>query len=81
MLIDGVELETGWSNGDLVAYTGKDAPDGMMAFVFVEGHKAGQTGVCATPETSKANTARIQREWKDQQAGFARLHNNREGAK
>lgn len=72
------EQETAYHRGDKVAFTNRPAPEGFRAFVYLEGHKKGQYGVMPTPEAKAADLAMRQEEYKEQQAGFTRLHQKQE---
>lgn len=67
------DLDTGYEFGDKVAYTGEDAPEGMRAFIYLEGAKAGKTGVAATNEARDARATKAQDDWQKQQEEFGRL--------
>lgn len=45
-------------------------------FVYLEGPKAGQTGVAPTHEDAERDGKRRRQEWQDQQDGFHRLREN-----
>jgi len=66
-------ISQGIEHGDAVAYTGEDAPEGFRSFIFLEGHRAGEYGVAATPESRAATTAKSKQEFADQQAAFKRV--------
>ena len=67
------DLETGFFKGDSIAYTQEDAPEGFRSFIYLDGNRAGEYGVERMPEARAEDAARTQREWKEQQEGFARV--------
>lgn len=68
------DLETAYSNGNKIAFTGEDAPEGMRHFIYLDGPKAGSNGVIADNTTKDENARRQQAAWKDQQEQFSRLN-------
>jgi hypothetical protein len=66
-------METGYCNGDKVKYTNEEAPQGFRAFVYMEGHRKGQKGVCVTEEYKDARAAKFREDWQREQAAFRKL--------
>lgn len=67
--------------GDRIRLTGKAVKingRNWLEFLFLEGSKAGQTGVLPSKEDAARNEKQRRREWQEQQDGFRRL---REGQK
>ena len=74
------DLDTGYERGQQVAYTGEDAPEGMRSFIYLEGPKAGEYGVAATPEKRGEDAQRESAAWQRQQDGFRRVREGQERA-
>ena len=51
-------MSEGVENGDRVAYTGEDAPEGFRSFIYLEGAKAGKEGVSRTLEQRTVDSER-----------------------
>lgn len=66
-------FDSGFEHGNAVAYTHEDAPEGFRSFIFLEGNRAGETGVAKTPDTRAADVAKAQSDFQEQQAGAKRL--------
>lgn len=66
-------LETDHRNGDLVAFTGEDAPEGFRDFIYLEGNKAGEHGVSMLPEVLKAEQDRKKKAEIEFQEGVRRV--------
>lgn len=69
-------LETDRRNGDLVAFTNEDAPDGFRDFIYLEGTKAGEHGVMMLPEVLQAEQDRKKKASLDFQAGIRRVRDS-----
>lgn len=65
--------ETDTLNGDLIAFTGEDAPAGFRSFIYLEGAKAGDYGVTRTEAQKASDSARNKREYQEQQAAAKRI--------
>lgn len=72
------ELETGYRNGDKIAYTGVDTPDGFREFIYLEGAKAGEYGQIMSKAEKDAAVGRKQREFQEEQDGFRRIREAQE---
>lgn len=67
--------DIGYSGGSKIRYTGNTDPEfDLLEFVYLDGHKRGQIGFCASQAQRDANTSQAQKEFRDQQARFRRLH-------
>ena len=66
-------LEEDYFNGDKIAYTNEDAPKGFRTFIYLEGSKAGDTGIAKTKESEAENVKKKQEEFREQQEGFNRI--------
>jgi hypothetical protein len=76
---DPAKVETGYENGDQVAYTGETDQYGHRKYVYLEGHRAGSEGYAATKEQRAADVERTQQEWREQQEGFKRVRETEAG--
>jgi hypothetical protein len=74
-------MQTGYEQGNEVAYTGEDAPKGMRTFIFLEGSRAGADGVSLTKEASDESIDRNRRDRKDMQDGFSRVRDGEKSSK
>jgi hypothetical protein len=64
--------------GDKIQYTGGQAPEGFREFVYLEGPKAGTTGVARTPEAKATDLANARRIFEEEQAALKRLRESGE---
>jgi hypothetical protein len=66
-------LEEDYFNGDKIAYTNEDAPKGFRTFIYLDGIKAGETGLVRTKEAQAEDVKKKQEEFREQQEGFKRI--------
>jgi hypothetical protein len=71
-------LKEDYFNGDKIAYTNEDAPEGFETFIYLEGSKAGFEGVKKTKEAVQERVSEGQRAYREQQEGFTRLRESGE---